>query len=879
MPDPSAELKSLHDMLRNCLLFSEADDATLDFVAQNLKPMPFKKGDPIILEGEIGEDVFFIHSGSVEIVKYRTEIQQVNRITILKPGTHFSEFSVLNRANKSASAFALEDSIIYRLSGETFLRITAQVPAISHRLVVTLCELVINSSANSSLEYFDPTTVSFQPEIPQLLPMPLWREFGVLPLHYYPGILLVALKDPRRKGFYEHCQKHLSKLQINVVVIGEHDFDVTFKRMQRTYMEPLAKPEVTMPISAQPLDIISCLKQSPYFQDVDDNGLQQLVPWFETRNVKAGEVIFKPGDKPDDFFIVQSGQVDLSRPTADQHFWTRLRMRNPGDGLSEVSLVLGKPHSHLARAMVDGRILAMKKTTFDQLLGSGTFCVNLSKILALRLLSYTEGSSIKFNDGEKPPQLNELSKLIPKQLMLQHQLMPIRLRDREITIAIVNPDNDSIYSVISRYLRGYRINFELISLDTFKAWLSQVEAVIGRAPAPPQKAAENTVLLELNKLLIDGMESRASDLHFEPTGTGYCVRYRVDGVLSEIASKISTEVGAGIVNRIKILSSLDIANHNTPQDGQLKVKQGDTEITARVATTPTKQGEGAVLRLIRSRNSAVPLSMLVPDSRTIKTLKNIAHCKQGLFLVTGPTGSGKTTTLYSMIGEINCVDVKIITLEDPVELEIPGVSQIEINEKTGLTFERALKSTLRQDPDVLIVGEIRDAESAKSVFEAALSGHLVISTLHTTNAFAVKNRLKELGVPPGTMAAGLIGSAAQRLVRAICKKCRVRRPITGIEQKMIVSRLRLERAPIHLHEGKGCIICNQTGYHGRLPIMEVWQKNPAIEEVILKNGTVESMLEAARPDGFDTLYEFGLRMALNGLTTIEEVERTMAGGF
>jgi type II secretory ATPase GspE/PulE/Tfp pilus assembly ATPase PilB-like protein len=260
-------------------------------------------------------------------------------------------------------------------------------------------------------------------------------------------------------------------------------------------------------------------------------------------------------------------------------------------------------------------------------------------------------------------------------------------------------------------------------------------------------------------------------------------------------------------------------------------------------------------------------------------LRQISKLKQGLFLVTGPTGSGKTTTLYSMIAELNRVDMKIISLEDPVELEIAGVTQIEINEKMGLTFVKALRSTLRQDPDVMVLGEIRDVESARSVFEAAEQGHLVISTLHTNNSFAVKSRLKELGVPVNTIAAGLVGSLAQRLVRAVCKKCRVQRPINKNEQELLASRLELPELPSHVWAAKGCIMCNHTGYSGRLPVIEVWPKNPALEELLTQDASIDKLYAEARVSGFMSLFDTGLEMALNGLTTIEEVERCMSGNL
>jgi MSHA biogenesis protein MshE len=548
--------------------------------------------------------------------------------------------------------------------------------------------------------------------------------------------------------------------------------------------------------------------------------------------------------------------------------------------MSEVSLLLDKPHSHLARATLSTRLVRIKKPIFSQLLLSGQFCINLGKRLSLRLQKSTDSTALKMFDVAIKVNPAELAHLIPRQIIIQQQVMPLRLIENEITLGTVNPGNDAIYSIANRYLRGLRIKLELITLENFTAWSAQIpssEVALHRDRNAGAKSAPVSAITELNKLLADGFDRRASDLHVEPTPTGYCIRYRIDGVLTEIGSKIPSEAGESIVNRIKVVSNLDITNRQTPQDGQLKIVDGNRTFTARVATFPTRTGDGAVLRLIRERNAAVPLTMLAPDIRTIGLLRSIAKFKQGLFLVTGPTGSGKTTTLYSIIAELNKVDTKVISIEDPIELEIAGTTQIEINEKTDMTFARALKSTLRQDPDILVVGEIRDADAAKVVFDAAMAGHLIISTLHTNNALSVKNRLKELGVPLGSISAGLIGAMAQRLVRAICPKCRTSRPVTEEESKHLSLRLGPDVAATELFEGRGCAHCNNTGFHGRLPIMEIWKSTRGIADLLAADASSETLLAEAQLDSYKTLYEFGLRMAVNGLTTIKEVERCTAG--
>jgi type II secretory ATPase GspE/PulE/Tfp pilus assembly ATPase PilB-like protein len=877
--------KTIDEMLRESLLFREVDEATIQFVSSQLQTVAFKKGEPIALEGEVSDHVYFIKSGSVEIVKYRPETQQVTRVTVLKEGHHFSEFSVLNHSNKSASAFAFEDCELYRLDGDAFLKVLHEVPVVGHHLATRLAEFNYNSVADSFLEYFDQSSIAFSPEIRTLLPTAVWKKFGVLPLNFNSGTLLVALKDPSRPEFYDHIKSVLGTSKLNVVMISEGDFESTLKYITGLYDGTRAPTKAPAPV---PLPTpLEGLKRSQYFAELDEKNLAEIAQFFETVEYKPGDVIYSPGGQCEYFYIFLGGRIELSRPSKKRPGVSHLIRRDVREGLSEVFILFEKPFSDLARAAEATTLLRLKKSIFVQFLKSGIFCLNLSKVLARRLQVTTDSGGLKFYDGTQKPDLSKVGKLMPAQVMQHYQMIPLLLEDNEMTLGTVSPSVDAVCAVAGRYLRGYRLNLVLITAESFKQWLTEATAADGqKATVQVAKAvqasggdAPNATVLELNKLLINGFTSGASDLHLEPTGSGYCVRYRIDGVLQEVGNKIAKEAGDTILNRIKVISKLDITNRMTPQDGQLRVSENNIDMTARVATVPTRQGEGAVLRLIRSRNSAVPLSMLAPDTRVIKLMKGISKIKQGLFLVTGPTGSGKTTTLYSLIGELNRVDVKIVTLEDPVELEIAGVTQIEISDKTGLTFAKGLKSSLRQDPDIMVVGEIRDEESARTVFEAALSGHLVVSTLHTNNAFAIKSRLKELGVPMGTMASGLVGAMAQRLVRRVCKKCEAWRPITSAEHMLLQEKLHMQKVPTELKFGRGCHKCNQTGYAGRLAIMEVWRKDRGMEDLILKDAKLEEMLEYSRIDGYLTMYEFGLKMAVNGLTTIEEVERCMAGNM
>lgn len=873
---------SIIQLLKSSHLFGDADDAVLNLVASQLKAFSYKKGEPIILENEISDQVYFIKTGAVEITKYRPELQQVTRVAMLLPGSHFSEFSVINHSYKSASAFAFEDTELYQMLGDTFLKILLKTPALSYNLAMILADLNLNfSQSHTYIEYFDPASISVSSEIASFFPPNLWKKFGALPLRYYTNNILFAAKDPYRTEFSQFCQTQLAKIQVNVVLIGEEDFELTEKKLKLLYAGGPSKTKKSIE-KFEEEDIKTSLTKSHYFDSMNPQVFEQLAGVAEKVTYQAGEIIYSPGEVSETFYLVQSGSVELSKQINSSSNYCQLIGIGQRQSLSEVSLLTNTPHSHIARASQTTNIIKLKKNVFMQLLKSGAFCLNVSKVLAKRLEFVTRFSGVKFDTNREAPKMQDALKILSKEVMLEHQLIPLKVNNEEVTLGVVNPNSESICFVAARYLRGYRINLEAIPFENFKKWMSLGEAVMASNGLPlntkniSMAKTEGTVF-ELNRILVEGYDSRASDVHFEPSNDGYCVRYRIDGVMMEVANKIPKEIGIELVSRVKVLSQLDIANHMVPQDGQLKLVAGDTHITARVSTVPTKHGENAVLRLIRNRSSTQPLSMLVPDIYSIKILKAIARAKQGLFLVTGPTGSGKTTTLYSLIAELNHVDVKIISLEDPVELEIPGTTQIEINEKSGMSFAKALKSTLRQDPDVVMVGEIRDEESAKIVFEAAMSGHLVISTLHTNSSFGIRNRLHDLGIPAGVAASGIIGAMAQRLARALCKKCSRLRPTTAIEKEFFAKRLGPNQVPLELKAAVGCSACNETGYLGRIPIIEIWKKTREIEELISSNAKTEDLIHAAKKSGYISIEDFGLKMVLCGLTSIEEAERVTAG--
>jgi len=384
-------------------------------------------------------------------------------------------------------------------------------------------------------------------------------------------------------------------------------------------------------------------------------------------------------------------------------------------------------------------------------------------------------------------------------------------------------------------------------------------------------AEEAPVIKLVNLILSQAIRDRASDIHIEPESDSLRVRYRIDGVLHEAFSPPKSQQAA-IISRIKILSEMDIAESRMPQDGRFQASVDGQEVDIRVSTLPTVYGENVVMRILDKSSLHINLEDLGFSEDALARFKSILSSSYGIILVTGPTGSGKTTTLYSALHSVNSLEKNIITIEDPVEYRLKLVRQSQVNPKAGLTFASGLRAILRQDPDIIMVGEIRDSETAKIAVQAALTGHLVLSTLHTNDAPGALTRLIEMGVEPFLIASATVGVVAQRLVRKICSRCRVE----YTPSESLLRELRIARngnRPLSFHRGEGCTHCKKTGYKGRIGIYEIMTLTEEIRELALRQASTDQIKQAALKSGMRTLRHDGLVKALRGITTIEEVLR------
>ncbi len=382
------------------------------------------------------------------------------------------------------------------------------------------------------------------------------------------------------------------------------------------------------------------------------------------------------------------------------------------------------------------------------------------------------------------------------------------------------------------------------------------------------------IVLLVNKIIEQAVNERASDIHIEALEDQVRVRYRIDGAMQEVM-RYPKDLQSAIVARIKIVSGMNISEKRAPQDGRMTLVFNRVEYDLRVSSLPTTFGEKVVMRIASKSGLNKEKSELGFQEEELKRFDGILKNPHGIILVTGPTGSGKSTTLYTVLNELNGGDVNIITVEDPVEADVDGINQVQVNEKAGLTFASALRSILRQDPDIIMIGEIRDEETASIAVKAAITGHLVVSTLHTNSAASTVTRLEDMGIEPYMVADSVVGIISQRLVRRICPKCHVQKQMTDTDKFRL--RLRGDSNPmIYEPSESGCAYCNNSGYRGRIGVYEIMPITPTLREVISRGGGAEEIQKTALKEGLTTLRLGAAKLVLKGVTSISEVERIAA---
>ena len=476
---------------------------------------------------------------------------------------------------------------------------------------------------------------------------------------------------------------------------------------------------------------------------------------------------------------------------------------------------------------------------------------------------------------------------VPEHLARRHHVIPISVENGAMVLGMEDP-LDIVAADDLGKLTGLEIKPAVITPDAFQRALSQYPVALDAAIAEikPMEAldeetaaerlkavAEEAPVVRLaNMMILQAIRQAASDIHFEPQEYRVRVRYRIDGTLYSVMTPPKHIQGA-LISRLKIMSNMNIAERRLPQDGRIELKVDNREIDLRVSTIPTVWGEKVVMRILDKSGAFVGIEKLGLLPEDHQRFERIISKPYGIILLTGPTGSGKTTSLYAILNRLNRVDVNITTIEDPVEYQLPGIAQVQINPKAGLTFANGLRSFLRQDPDMIMVGEIRDEETARIAIHAALTGHLVLSTLHTNDAAGAVTRLVDMGIEPFLVSSSVSGVIAQRLVRILCQRCK--QPYTPTEEVLRRIGLDLFVAPPTLYKAVGCEFCNDIGYKGRLGIFEIMPVDEAIKTLVVKHATSSQIKDVAMAAGMRMLQQDGLAKVLNGTTSLEEVLRVV----
>lgn len=540
---------------------------------------------------------------------------------------------------------------------------------------------------------------------------------------------------------------------------------------------------------------------------------------------------------------------------------------------------------HISRDQLSVALTEHKKT--GQRLGEVLVTMGFVEVDVVReaVGSYVGYSSMSLKAVVPDP---KAITLVTEKFAHSYQLMPISIQDNILKVAMNNPSDIMILDKLKRHLKNPNIQIEpvlvaeseiLNAIDRYYGYELSIEGILRELETGQADIASisqgneysQPMVRLVDNLLTDAVKRNASDIHFEPEEEYIRIRNRVDGVLQEVRL-LHKMFWSGLVVRLKVMSELDLTEQRAPQDGRMSLIVHGRRIDFRVSSLPGTHGENFVLRILDREKGIVPLDALGLDKESYAELKIMMGRPTGILLVTGPTGSGKTTTLYSILNELNDVGVNIMTLEDPVEYPMSMIRQTAVNEDIGMGFAAGIKALLRQDPDIILIGEVRDGETAEMAIRAAMTGHQVFTTLHTNSAIGAIPRLLDIGVSRSILSGNLIGIVAQRLARKLCDHCKEPYEPEEYEKKLLSIP---KKKSCILYKAKGCEYCGGVGYRGRLAILETLRFTSEMDELLLEGASQHALLEKAMENGFSTMSQSGIRWVKNGKTTLEEISRVV----
>src|SRR5437867_8622170 len=666
--------------------------------------------------------------------------------------------------------------------------------------------------------------------------------------------------------------------------------------------------------------LIGFLKNVKLFAELSTDSLLKLGSCLKTAEFPPAEVIVREGAPGVSMYIIKSGLVEVRKKDTTTGFDFLVAQLSKGAAVGEMSLLTGKPRSATVTTVQPSVVFTLTRADFRSLLTQRPeISLGLARILAERLEDATKQVGIEYVNLFKRKFDRRIVGLVPQSVCLLHKVVPIAYVNNTVTLAMVNPSNLVAFDDVRRYIKGVVIEPQVCTEDDFKRFMDTVYPdLMGVKEAGRKKeedrarnekkrpfrafqmqsledlqneilsglevqqeeeektdttdlatASEDAPIIRLaNNILALAIKKGASDIHIEPQEKEVAVRFRIDGKLQYV-EWVPKKIQMGLISRFKILSKLDIAEKRLPQDGRISVRMEDRPIDFRVSTIPSKWGEKICMRILDKSNTLLGLDKLILHQEPLGLVRDMIAQPYGIIYVTGPTGSGRTTTLYSALVELNDPDVNVSTAEDPIEYDLPRVNQVQTHKEIGLDFARVLRAFLRQDPDIILVGETRDTETAKIAVEAALTGHLVLTTLHTNDAAGAFTRLGDMGIEPFLMSSSTIGVIAQRLTRRLCQECK--EPYTPDD--ITLKYMNLQPDPtITFYRHKGCERCSFTGYRGRVGVYEVLRMNAQVRRLVAQGATPEAVAEAAvQTAGMKTLKDYSLWLLKNGWTTMDEI--------
>ena len=657
-------------------------------------------------------------------------------------------------------------------------------------------------------------------------------------------------------------------------------------------------------------DKMMCLSKTELFKSLSPEELQKLESRLKERVYPPNTAIVREGAPGDAMFIIKDGKVDVKKREQSTGIDMTIASLGGGACFGEMALLTGNPRSATVMATMATSVFVLEKKDFEALLRENpTISMSLNKIVAERV----EAQNIQRGMGVKSLATTNIDAdillLIPKQTITRQKVLPISYANNTLMLGMIKPNDILAIDEVRKFVKGVAIEQVLISEDELKVFmekdypeiikkgeekievsidnlldnmdnlqsdiLKDMEIEEGKEDeigvADLESEAQGAPIVRLTNSIIGmALKKGASDIHIEPMEKGCRVRYRIDGMLKE-EMMLPRKVILPLISRIKIISKLDITERRMPQDGRITMRIDNKSVDFRVSSVPTKFGEKICTRILDKSNTMLGLDKLISHRPTLDLIREMIAKPYGIIYVTGPTGSGKSTTLYSALAEKNSIDVNISTVEDPIEYDLAGINQVQVNSDIGLDFARVLRAFLRQDPDIILVGETRDKETAKIAVEAALTGHLVFTTLHANDAPSTFMRLNEMGIEPFLVSTSIIGIISQRLVRRICPNCKEKYKPDNVIAKYLGLPEDTE-----LYKGKGCDTCNMSGYKGRVGVYEVLSVNESLRHFIGEGADTQTIRQEAIKGGMKSLKDYCLILLNEGLTTVDEVLRTVA---